>query len=72
MTAMYRPTTILYAECGHVYDMDIQEMDELNAAVQSHAPGHIDSHSILFFGQCQSCMDMENPKKDQKTIDKTA
>ena len=59
-------------ECGHVYDMDIQEMDELNAAVQSHAPGHIDSHSILFFGQCQSCMDMENPKKDQKTIDKTA
>ena len=51
---------------------DHYDGDELNAAVQSHAPGHIDSHSILFFGQCQSCMDMENPKKDQKTIDKTA
>lgn len=58
--------------CGHVYDMDIDEMTELNAAVQSHAPGRIDSHSILFFGQCQSCMDAENPKKEQKGIDKSA
>lgn len=58
--------------CGRVYDMDIQEMRELNAAVQDQAPGRIDFHSILFYGQCQECMEEENRKKEKKTIDKSA
>ena len=67
MTAMYRPHYhFVCRECGHVYDMDIQEMDELNAAVQSHAPGHIDSHSILFFGQCQFLYGYGKSKKRSK------
>ena len=42
-------------ECGQVYDMDLDEMADLNASVQAKAPGKIDSHSILFYGRCEHC-----------------
>mgnify|MGYP000588663851 CR=1 FL=1 len=33
-------------DCGQVYDMELDEMADLNTSVQAAAPGKIDSHSI--------------------------
>ena len=46
-------------DCGQVYDMELDEMADLNTSVQAAAPGKIDSHSILFYGRCYSCMEKE-------------
>ena len=59
-------------DCIQVYDMDLGELTQLNDSVAGCAPGRIDSHSILFFGQCNACMEKEAEKKSDKGIDKTA
>lgn len=60
-------------ECRQVYDVPMEVMDSLNQAAQVHAPGLVDSHSILFFGKCNCCVEKENLEKNlEKGIDKSA
>ena len=51
---------------GQVYDMELDEMADLNTSVQAAAPGKIDSHSILFYGRCYSCMEKEETENTLK------
>ena len=53
-------------DCGQVYDMELDEMADLNTSVQAAAPGKIDSHSILFNGRCYSCMEKEETENTLK------
>ena len=53
-------------DCGQVYDMELDEMADLNTSVQAAAPGKIDSHSILFYGRCYSCMEKEETENTLK------
>ena len=53
-------------DCGQVYDMELDEMADLNTSVQTAAPGKIDSHSILFYGRCYSCMEKEETENTLK------
>ena len=56
------------SECNQVYDMELGAMEDLNKEAQEHAPGIIDSHYVLFYGRCNSCLQ----KKVDKAIDKPA
>ena len=53
-------------DCGQVYDMELDEMADLNTSVQAAAPGKIDSHSILFYGRCYSCMEKEETDEEKQ------
>ena len=44
------------SECNQVYDMELGAMEDLNKEAQEHAPGIIDSHYVLFYGRCNSCL----------------
>jgi Fur family peroxide stress response transcriptional regulator len=55
-------------ECGQVYDMDLAPMERLDSEAQKDAPGHIDSHYVLFYGTCNHCLE----KKSENGIDKSA
>jgi Fur family peroxide stress response transcriptional regulator len=46
--------------------MELDEMADLNTSVQAAAPGKIDSHSILFYGRCYSCMEKEETENTLK------
>ena len=41
---------------------------ELDSTAQGYAPGVIDSHSVMFFGRCQDCIQ----KSEKQGIDKPA
>ena len=56
------------SECNQVYDMELGAMEDLNKEAQEHAPGIIDSHYVLFYGRCSSCLQ----KIVDKAIDKPA
>lgn len=36
--------------------MELGAMEDLNKEAQEHAPGIIDSHYVLFYGRCNSCL----------------
>lgn len=42
-------------DCGQVSDLNMQTMEEMNAIAQKHSLGHVDSHTIYFFGACENC-----------------
>ena len=39
-----------------VYDIPMDTLESLNEAAQKFAPGVVDSHSVLFLGQCNDCL----------------
>ena len=53
-------------ECHQVYDMEMGPLTSLDQTAQQSAPGQIHSHSVLFYGTCQKCLE----KKSEKGIDK--
>ncbi|HJC06118.1 MAG TPA: transcriptional repressor [Candidatus Enterocloster excrementipullorum] len=58
-------------ECGRIYDMQLEAaaaLRELDSTAQGYAPGVIDSHSVMFFGRCQDCIQ----KSEKQGIDKPA
>lgn len=46
----------LCRECNQVHDIPMELQDSLNQAAQEYAPGVVDGHSVLFFGQCNGCL----------------
>ena len=58
----------LCRECNQVYDIPMEMQDSLNKTAQEFAPGVVDSHSVLFFGQCNGCLG----KHDESGISKPA
>ena len=50
------------SECGQIYDMPGVHFEQLDVSAQDHAPGIIDSHSILFHGRCAGCLEKNLPK----------
>ena len=43
-------------DCGQVYDLPLQTLDNINQLAQEHAEGHVDSHTIYFYGTCKYCL----------------
>lgn len=54
--------------CGQVFDVYMDILDGLNEAAQQHVPGIVDSHSVLFLGSCNECLN----KTEKKEVDKPA
>ena len=46
-------------ECGEIYDLDLPEMNEVNAAAQQVCNGQILRHTTNFFGVCNHCMEQK-------------
>ena len=42
-------------KCGSVLDMNIPDLDELNAYASKDFDGEIEGHTILFHGICKNC-----------------
>ena len=66
--ACYHVENIPHGEtyAGELRNMELDEMADLNTSVQAAAPGKIDSHSILFYGRCYSCMEKEETENTLK------
>lgn len=45
--------------CNRVFDLEIEPMKEINQIAESAFAGTIQSHSILFFGTCNECLEKE-------------
>lgn len=48
--------------CGCVQDIHIPTDFQLDQEAQKQFDGHIDSHSICFYGICRSCMESKDYK----------
>ena len=46
--------------CKKVYDIDATPYIEANNNIASSLPGHIRTHSTIFFGTCNPCMNNKN------------
>lgn len=46
--------------CNGVSDLDLDPVKEINEAAQQIYGGCIDTHSILFYGTCKTCMEKQN------------
>ena len=55
-------------ECKQVYDIPMDTLESLNEAAQEFAPGVVDSHSVLFLGQCNDCL----AKHSEQAVHKSA
>ena len=42
--------------CGPVYDMSLEPMNNINQQAQKYTDNQIDSHMIYFYGTCKHCM----------------
>lgn len=42
--------------CGHVYDLSLKPIEQINQLAQEHTEGRIESHTILFYGTCCHCL----------------
>lgn len=43
-------------KCGHVYDLSLDPLEDINQLAQKHAEGIVDSHKIYFYGTCKKCL----------------
>ena len=44
-------------DCGQVYDLPLKTLDNINQLAQEYADGHVDSHTIFFYGTCKNCLE---------------
>lgn len=42
--------------CGAVTDLPLALMEDVTKQAQADFPGHIDSHTIYFYGSCPNCL----------------
>lgn len=42
--------------CGAVSDLNMPEQSEMNHIAEEHFDGKIESHQLIFYGQCAECM----------------
>ncbi|MDO4268418.1 MAG: transcriptional repressor [Eubacteriales bacterium] len=46
--------------CGAIQDLPFLPFSDLETKIQPYAPGHVETHSIDFFGVCSGCMKKES------------
>ena len=44
-------------DCGQVFDLPLKTLDNINQLAQEYADGHVDSHTIYFYGTCKNCLE---------------
>ena len=50
---------VVCQSCGNVYDLELdpERMESINQLANDHFNGKIESHSILFHGICERCLE---------------
>ena len=51
---------VLCTKCGSVIDLEMESLTSINKIAEDHFPGSIESHTALFFGVCENCLDHQN------------
>ena len=51
---------VLCTTCGSVIDLEMEALTSMNEVAETHFPGKIESHTALFFGTCENCLDHQN------------
>lgn len=51
---------VLCTKCGSVIDLEMEALTSINEIAENHFPGKIESHTALFFGTCEGCLDYQN------------
>ena len=51
---------VLCTKCGSVIDLEMESLTSINEMAENHFPGKIESHTALFFGICEGCLDHQN------------
>lgn len=51
-------------DCGKVFDLDMDSIDQINEIAGKHFDGVIDSHVTAFYGHCGDCMKKTKDKKE--------
>ena len=51
---------VLCTTCGSVIDLEMEALTSMNEVAENHFPGKIESHTALFFGTCENCLDHQN------------
>ena len=51
---------VLCTKCGSVIDLEMEALTSINEVAENHFPGKIESHTALFFGTCEGCLDHPN------------
>ena len=51
---------VLCTKCGSVIDLEMESLTSINKIAEDHFPGTIESHTALFFGVCENCLDYQN------------
>lgn len=41
--------------CEHIYDVELNNADTLDRAVENELNAEVDSHSLVFYGVCSNC-----------------
>ena len=58
---------VVCTSCGKVFDLKLDStyMEEINQLADKYFHGNIDSHTTLFYGTCQECIENKKEKKIQ-------
>ena len=51
---------VLCTKCGSVIDLEMEALTSIDKIAENHFPGKIESHTALFFGVCEDCLDHQN------------
>lgn len=43
-------------KCGRVTDVDVPPFDDIDSKAQAYAKGRIDTHELIFIGECDDCL----------------
>lgn len=52
----------LCTDCGSVYDIPMETVEDINSLASSHFPGSIQGHITYFYGRCQNCLEKMEKK----------
>lgn len=47
---------LICRECGHVFDLDMPVIDNINSLAEECSAGKIFSHALTFYGICHNCI----------------
>ena len=53
---------VLCTECGGVLDLNMENIDHINALARMQFKGEISGHVTYFLGKCPECLSKENQK----------
>ncbi|MEY8391005.1 transcriptional repressor [Lachnospiraceae bacterium] len=53
---------VLCTECGGVLDLNMENIDHINALAKMQFEGEISGHVTYFLGKCPVCLNKENQK----------